>query len=227
MEKKLNPMKSILIVSATPPELDWLRSRYGEKGLGNIQVNFLITGVGMINTAFSLGEYLGTFHVDMAIQVGIAGSFSEEYPVGSVVEVSEESLPEMGAESPEGFLKMEELGFSLLEAGEKTYYNTLPNDSRYLDHLPWVTGITVNRVSGTSETIAQRNLSWNPGIETMEGAAFFLAMKQKAIPFMEVRGISNKVEPRNRSSWRIKEALEASQLEVWAWLKNNSGKMEE
>lgn len=220
-------MKSILIVSATRPETDWLRSRYHEEGLGNIQVNFLITGVGMTNTAFSLGQHLGVFQVDMAIQVGIAGSFSEKYPIGSVVEVSEESFPELGAESPEGFLKLEKLGFPLLETTERKYYNTLPNGSRYLNHLPWVSGITVNRVSGTSETIQAILSDWNPGIETMEGAAFFLAMKQTGIPFMEIRGISNRVEPRDRSSWKIGDAIQASQQEVWTWLKNNREKMED
>ncbi len=220
-------MKSILIVSATRPETDWLRSRYREEGLGNIQVSFLITGVGMINSALQLGGYLANHQPDLAIQIGIAGSFSEEYPVGSVVEVSEESVPELGAESPEGFLDMEELGFPMLETAEGRYYNTVPNGSRYLNHLPWVPGITVNRVSGTSETIQAIISDWNPGIETMEGAAFFLAMKQTGIPFMEIRGISNRVEPRDRSTWKIGEAIQASQQEVWAWLKNNREKMED
>lgn len=220
-------MKSILIVSATHPEVAWLEAQYLSDDLGGIKIDFLATGVGMTNAAFQLGFYLGNHQPDIAIQVGIAGSFSEKYPIGSVVEVSEESLPELGAESPEGVLGMEELGFPLLETAEGKYYNTLPNGARYLNHLPWVKGITVNRVSGTTETIAEWTSIWKPGIESMEGAAFFLAMKQAGIPFMEVRGISNKVEPRDRSSWKIGEAIQASQEEVWAWLKNNREKMEE
>lgn len=220
-------MKSILIVSATQHEVAWLETRCSAGDFEAMAVEFLVTGVGMINTAFHLGSYLANHQPEMAIQVGIAGSFSEAYPIGSVVEVSEESLPELGAESPEGFLGMSELGFPVLEVQGNKYYNTLPNQSRYLDHLPWVTAVTVNRVSGTAQTIQAVKSDWNPGIETMEGAAFFLAMKQTGIPFMEVRGISNKVEPRDRSSWKIKEALEASQLEVWTWLKNNRAKMEE
>lgn len=220
-------MKTILIVSATHPEIAFLEAKYQAGELKGVQVDFLTTGVGMINAAFLLGGYLAKHQPDMAIQVGIAGSFSSAYPIGSVVEVSEESLPELGAESPEGFLGMQDLGFSILEVEGTEYFNTLPNQSRFLTHLPWVTGITVNRVSGTSETIQRINSAWNPGIETMEGAAFFLAMKQAGIPFMEVRGISNYVEPRNRSSWKIGEALQASQEEVWAWLKNNHAKMEE
>lgn len=220
-------MKSILIVSATHPEVAWLQAQCMASDQKGLKIDFLTTGVGMINTALQLGFYLANHQLDMAIQVGIAGSFSDAYPIGSVVEVSEESLPELGAESPEGFLDMKGLGFPLLEAAGEKYFNTLPNGSRYLNHLPWVAGITVNRVSGTSETIQAINSAWNPGIETMEGAAFFLAMKLAGIPFMEVRGISNKVEPRDRSSWKIGEALLASQEEVWAWLKNNHAKMEE
>lgn len=220
-------MKSILIVSATEPEVAWLKAQYLSGELKDMEIEFLTTGVGMINTAFQLGSYLSKQIPDLAIQIGIAGSFSEEYPIGSVVEVSIESLPELGAESPEGFLNLEKLGFPLLETTETKYYNTLPNGSRYLNHLPWVPGITVNRVSGTSETIRGITADWNPGIETMEGAAFFLAMKQTDIPFMEIRGISNRVEPRDRSTWKIGEAIQASQQEVWAWLKNNREKMED
>lgn len=219
-------MKSILIVSATRPEIAWLEAQ-SSQSLKGIQIDFLTTGVGMLNAAFRLGAYLSSHQPAMAIQVGIAGAFSNVHPVGSVVEVSQESLPELGAESPQGFLGMKQLGFPVLEAEGKEYFNTLPNESRYLKHLPWVKGISVNRVSGTSETIQAISSAWSPDIETMEGAAFFLAMKRSGIPFMEVRGISNLVEPRNRSAWKIGEAMQASQEEVWAWIKNNQTKMEE
>lgn len=220
-------MRSILIVSATPPEQAWLQSMVENTPLDGIEVHFLTTGVGMLNAALSLGHYLATNQPDMAVQVGIAGSFSLDYPVGSVVEVAEEILPELGASSPQGFLSMQELGFPLLKTDQGEFFNKLPNQNRFLSHLSWVSGSTVNTVSGTESGIKTITQRWNPEIETMEGAAFFLAMIKQNVPFMEVRGISNRVEPRDRSSWKIKEAMLASQQEVWAWMKNIHPKMEE
>jgi futalosine hydrolase len=45
----------------------------------------------------------------------------------------------------------------------------------------------------------------------MEGAAAAHVCALHDIPFLEVRGISNLVEDRDRSKWRITEAAEAAQ----------------
>jgi futalosine hydrolase len=47
--------------------------------------------------------------------------------------------------------------------------------------------------------------------ESMEGAAAAHVCALHDIPFLEVRGISNLVEDRDRSKWRITEAAEAAQ----------------
>jgi len=50
--------------------------------------------------------------------------------------------------------------------------------------------------------------------ESMEGAAAAHVCALHDTPFLEVRGISNLVEDRDRSAWRIKEAAEAAQAVV-------------
>jgi futalosine hydrolase len=47
--------------------------------------------------------------------------------------------------------------------------------------------------------------------ESMEGAAAAHVCALHDVPFLEVRGISNLVEDRNRSRWRIIEAADAAQ----------------
>jgi futalosine hydrolase len=41
----------------------------------------------------------------------------------------------------------------------------------------------------------------------MEGAAVFYVGFMEKIPVIQLRNISNFVEPRNRSSWKIPEAI--------------------
>ena len=43
----------------------------------------------------------------------------------------------------------------------------------------------------------------------MEGAAFMYACLMHGVPFAQIRAVSNVVERRNRSSWKVQEAIEA------------------
>jgi futalosine hydrolase len=49
---------------------------------------------------------------------------------------------------------------------------------------------------------------FSPDIETMESAAFFYVCLQEKIPFLALRAISNKVEPRDKSKWNIPLAMQ-------------------
>lgn len=211
-------ISEITILAATEAEISGLQSRIEEEPLSHLQISFLISGVSMVNASFALGRYLASHHPDMIIQIGIAGSFSQQYPVGSVVEVKKEIFPEIGAESPEGWLTLDKLGFPLLTTKAGDHYNSLEQSRQYCRHLPQVTGITVNSVSGTQASIDRLTNIWRPDIETMEGGAFFHAMKQVEIPFMQLRGISNLVEPRNKEAWQIGTALSAVQEETYRFL---------
>jgi len=44
-------------------------------------------------------------------------------------------------------------------------------------------------------------------VESMEGAAFFYACLMAEVPFLEIRSISNFVEPRNRDAWDLPLAI--------------------
>lgn len=211
-------ISSVTILTATAAEAEGLRRLVGDHPLEHLQIDFLVSGVSMVNTSYCLGRYLANSAPDMLIQIGIAGSFSEQIPIGSVVEVTEELFPELGAESPEGWLSLEQLGFPLVQTAEGNLYNRLDNPVSYCSHLTQARAITVNNVSGIDSTIERLKKEWNPDIESMEGGAFFHAMKQVQIPFMQLRGISNMVEPRNKERWRIGAAINAVQKETFQFL---------
>ena len=74
--------------------------------------------------------------------------------------------------------------------------------------LPKARGITVNKGHGSAASIQTLMAKYpDAQVESMEGAAFFWGALHAGIPFMEIRAISNAVEPRNRDNWNIPLAL--------------------
>ena len=205
----------ILIAAATKPEVDLLISDFGFRisdsgGSGNeytltthhSQLTALITGVGMVATAFALGRHLATNQYDLAINLGIAGSFDRDIALGEVVEVIEDQLSELGAEDDETFLPIEALGFG------ETIFKTDVRLSSYSDQeLKQVSAITVNTVHGHEMSIRKLTSRIQPQLESMEGAAFFYACQQVSVPCLQIRAVSNYVEKRNRDAWQIGLAI--------------------
>src|ERR1051325_10856911 len=110
-------MPKILIVAATRQEIEPFLTSYKFDVRGNIgfftsgsnpHVAVLITGVGMVNTAHFIGRYfLSAFN--FTINVGICGAFNRDLKIGEVVNITKDSLSEMGAEDGDNFIKYEDL----------------------------------------------------------------------------------------------------------------------
>jgi len=233
---KPEPMK-ILLVSATSPEIRPLLSQLMFNGSDNDQithyrfrnaaVDVLVTGPGMVATAFHLGKQLHASSYDLAINTGICGSFNESIPIGTVVQVTRDFFPEMGAEDGESFLSLEQLG--LTEAGSfpftdgKIVSSGKPS-SRILASLKKVLGITVNTVHGNDANIEKIRKSAEPNIESMEGAAFLFACKMAEVPCIQIRSVSNYVEVRDKSRWNIDLAVKNLNKTLGEILKEIAGK---
>src|ERR1035437_4945353 len=87
----------------------------------------------------------------------------------------------------------------------------LYSDTRYSDKMKGllkpVRAITVNTATGSETSRVKLLKKFNPDIETMEGATFFYICSRENIPFLALRAVSNKVEPRNKNNWNIALAL--------------------
>jgi futalosine hydrolase len=77
-----------------------------------------------------------------------------------------------------------------------------------LNGIKKVSAITVQKVHGATQSISRLKAK-NPKaqIETMEAASAWFACNNKGISYIGIRSISNYVEPRNRDSWKIEEAI--------------------
>lgn len=173
-------------------------------------VDFSITGIGGTATAYHLTKKIAPSGYDLAIQLGVCGSFDDKLPKGSVVCIAEERFADLGAEDGDQFLDAFEIG--LLEADKFPFRQTaLINptsiESATLHALPRVRGISVNRVHGHEATIMQAVKKFQPQVESMEGAAFFYCCLMESQPFLEIRSVSNIVKRRNKSEWDLSLAI--------------------
>ncbi|MFD2285226.1 futalosine hydrolase [Pedobacter petrophilus] len=196
-----------LVVAATKAELAFFYQHYSlpEKDfVESKHFDVLITGVGMVATAFALGQNL-TSKYQLVINLGIAGCFDRNIELGTLVNIKEDIFAELGAENGDEFLSITELGF-----GE----NHFQHRTKITIDLPAVRAITVNAVSGSEKSIQNQLKRFNPVAESMEGAAVFYACQQANIDCIQVRGLSNYVEPRNKDNWKI--GLAIKNLNDWA-----------
>lgn len=199
----------ILVVAATNAEIqplaDYFKLSQGELMLAE-NFDIIITGVGMTATAYALGKHLSKKY-NLVLNLGIAGSFNTDLPLGTLVNITSDQFAELGAEDNEHFIPIDQLGF-----GKSTYQGSYSN--QFLQLIQG-RGITVNRVHGNALTILSTKERFNnPLIESMEGAAVFYCCEKENIPCLQVRAISNYVEPRNRANWQIGLAIQ--QLNTWA-----------
>lgn len=200
----------ILIVTATAAELAPCREALAHDSRHEIEI--LTTGVGMVATAVRVSRALMACRYDLVLNLGVCGSFRRELTPGTVVHVTADSLPELGAEDDDRFLSIHELRL----LGEDDFpfsggrlVNGAPPANSALDRLPRVAGITVNTVHGSEASIAQVVARVNPDVESMEGAAFMYACLVDGTRFAQIRAVSNIVERRNRDAWKLGDAVRA------------------
>jgi|SRR5215831_9173781 len=210
----------ILIVAATDSEIAPLAAQLRERSRitpkvkqyehKHHEIAILTTGVGMVATAAWCSRILGADGYELALNLGVCGSFESAIELGQVVHVTSERIAELGAENDENFLTAQEL--KLLPNDEFPFTNgRLVNSSSpksaTLAALLTVDGITVNTANGNDRSIAAVMKRFHPQVESMEGAAFMYSCMIHRVPFAQVRAVSNYVERRNREGWKLTEAI--------------------
>jgi futalosine hydrolase len=176
------------------------------------EVEVLTTGVGMVATAAWCSRAFASEHYDLALNIGLCGSFRPALAPGTVVHVTADRIAELGAEDGDGFLTIHQL--QLLGENDFPFeagllVNAVPPQMPPLASLRRVTGITVNTVHGNDRTIHDVRARYDPDVESMEGAAFMYASLIAGVPFAQVRAVSNAVERRNRGAWKLDQAIQA------------------
>lgn len=204
-------MKTLVCV-ATSFEGESLRRRIGERG----GVRIIETGVGPVNAAHAATVAIVTDRPDRIVVCGVGGAYPlSGLAIGDVMSAEVEIYGDLGAQSPGGFLDMQALGFPVV-AGSTPLFNELPLSVFPVERRGRF--VTVSTCTG-SEAVARELEDRTRGtIENMEGAAVVHVAQLHGVPVGEIRGVSNMVTNRDKSSWRLREAAEATQAALASWL---------
>ncbi|MDQ0061817.1 futalosine hydrolase [Paenibacillus harenae] len=207
-DQEHNDGSRILIVTAVDAEKDAV-----VRGLaGSTKADVIAAGVGPAYAAASTAAALAAAAAPyrLVISAGIGGGFDGTAAIGSLVVADRIIAADLGAESQDGFISVDELGFGTarLEADSAwshRFYEAIRTAGLEAVLAPI---LTVSTATGTAATAAA-HAARIPGAaaEGMEGYGVAVAAQRLGIPFTELRAISNAVGPRDRAAWRIGEAL--------------------
>ena len=224
---------NILLAAATDreiaPTLAWLRENTIESGenlftFGAASVQLCLTGVGIMASTEMLTRKLLTDQYGFAVQAGVAGTFDRSAHLVEVVDVESDGLADLGAEDRDGSI-LDVYALGLAGKDDAPFVDSRLHSTglehalgRAFSRLRKVSGITVQTISGTEKTIAARASRYGADVESMEGAPFQYCCLRAGVPFIQLRALSNYVEPRNRDTWKMGEAIESLNNILISWL---------
>ena len=221
--------QEILVIAATDPELEAARELLGKNSSG---VRIAATGAGKVSTALATQALVQQVRPDWIIQVGCAGAYpAAGLHTGDAAVAELEIFADEGVEAPGGFLSMEDIGLPQATREGELIYNRVPvhpPPAATLEAIRSAIGdgpriktgpfCTVSCGSGTDSAAARIAETWNPLVESMEGASAALVAWKHRIRFSEIRGISNMTGNRNREEWEIPAACEIAARVLTTWI---------
>ena len=181
----------------------------------------LVTGVGLVNAALSLGRVLASVEAEGILCMGIAGSFDlDRAGLGDILLVEREIWPEYGVWTPQGPDPLA-IAFPLARVGGKDIFSEVETGTeRTLEAMglavpdwPRAVSLSVSTVTAHAEETARLTARHAPSggilLENMEGFALALGCAGSGVPFAEVRAVSNLAGSRLREHWNLKGGLAA------------------
>ena len=199
-------------------------------------------GVGLVNTAAAVTLALTRHDPAVILQFGVGGAYVRSgLVVGDLAIATEECYGDTGVLTPEGWIDLEGMGFPILPARTDDHgpagqtlreplYNRIPLDAGRAENIrqclesgpeslaahrivtgPFVTVQQCSGVQAVGDTLAAR---YDGICENMEGASAAHVAAANGIPFVEIRGISNRVVDRDLSQWDLPLAIRHCQQAV-------------
>ncbi len=204
------------------------------------EVICMVSGMGKVNAAHAATLLIEKFSPDKIILFGVGGAYpSAGLSVGDIALAEKEAYGDEGVLTNQGFLKAEFIGIPLVKSGRRRFFNEFPLDrklveravesslrvTRYASPVTNVksgTFVTVSTCTGTRKRALELRNRFRAICENMEGAAVAHICTLYGTPMIEIRGISNIVEDRDKSKWDMKLAADNCQAAVMEFMKRNS-----
>ncbi|MDB4947545.1 MAG: futalosine hydrolase [Gemmatimonadetes bacterium] len=194
-----------------------------EGALDGRPVILLPAGMGKTNAAQAATALLETRAVRGVLGFGVAGAYAGSgLALGDVALASAAVYGDEGVDGPDGWMSTEGIRIPLLEADGARVFNEFVLDAARVGRARAALAdagiaarvgpfVTLSACSGTAvrgEELARR---WGALCEGMEGAALAHVCAIYRVPFLELRAVSNHVEDRDLSRWRLRDAAAAAQ----------------
>ncbi|RMG71266.1 MAG: futalosine hydrolase [Nitrospirae bacterium] len=192
-------------------------------------INVFVSGPGKTNASSATTMAALLYRPELIINLGIAGAYPGcGLDVGGLALCTEDIYAEEGVLTKRGFKGLKEISLCLLP--EQGIYNRIPFDRPLTMRAKGLLTsmghdvrmgrfLTVSTVTGSTDRAEELKRRFKPLCETMEGAAVGHIALAFSLPALQIRGISNRVENRNRRKWKIKEAALHCQSAVLELLK--------
>jgi futalosine hydrolase len=189
---------------------------------------YIVSGMGKVNAAHAATVLLERFSPRLVILFGVGGAYpSSGLKVGDVVAAEKEIYGDEGVLTPQGFRETDFIGIPLLEKGGKRYFNEFPLLPPPLSlgagrgaEVRFGGFVTVSTCTGARDRAEELEKRLGAICENMEGAAVAQICAMYDTKLIEIRGISNIVEDRDRRKWDLGLASARSQELVMELLKD-------
>lgn len=176
--------------------------------------DLIVTGIGKSNAAGAVARALDPASHRAVISTGVAGALpGSGLAPGASVLAPRSTFADEGLESPDGFLDCAALGFPLGTPAQADG-SAVHADPALLAALSPLADVqadiaTVSTCSGTDALARRVRGRTGAAAEAMEGAAVGLVAARLAVPFAELRVISNTTGDRAAQAWNLPGALDA------------------
>lgn len=199
-------MTRLLVVTAVDAECAAIRAASPE-------VAVIVGGVGPAAAAAAASAALAAGTHDLVLSAGIGGGFGP-VGIGEIAVASRIVFADLGVQTADGYVPASVAGFGVdsYDVDPKLAVELVDRTGGHLGSV-----LTVATVTGTADTAARLVERFPDAVaEGMEGAGVAAAAALHGVRCAELRAISNPVGPRDRSAWRIPEALGALGVAVAA-----------
>ena len=216
-EREKLELNASMYLVICPTELEIAPIRKDPELLQDGDVELLVAGPGMVDSSISLTRALcrepvpaGHRRIEGVILFGIGGAYLDSgADILDFCIASSENFGDFGIAAGNEVLYFDN---PVMRRSSYDLRNRLFGQvKRILEGkgIPYKQGsfVTVNSCSGTARRGAFLRDRFDAICENMEGAALAQVTEEWSIPFVEVRCISNLVEDRDESKWKISEAI--------------------
>jgi len=198
---------NILLAAATAKEIT-LFFEYYRNTKRKQDIDILITGIGLTAATYHLLKQISIKRPGLVVQAGVAGCFDKKIALGTVVAIKKEAIADQSVIELKELKTMFDLG--LVPQDQFPFQKGwLNNDSDLLKKvkLKKVNAISVNEITTAPKKVKFYTGSFNPVIESMEGAALHYTCLMEKIPFIQLRSVSNYIAERNKKKWDMKTSI--------------------